>query len=101
MRKRYLRFATVVGFFLAASVPSLAQSNISDEAMQQIADILAAKGNFTAARQKMDSNLAFGILAATNDPSVASFQNALAPIGATDVNGNPVLLPPVGADLAT
>jgi hypothetical protein len=101
MPTRYFRTATFAALLLMTSLPLVAQPDITAAGLQQINDILTAKINLTPAQQKMDSNLAFGILAATNDPSVASFQNALAPLGATDVNGNTVLIPPAGVGLAT
>src|SRR5215472_8980868 len=86
------RFRTtkIAAFFLLASAPLLAQQGITQSALQQITDILAAKRNLRPAQQKMDSNLAFGVLAAANDQSVASFRSAVTPLGVTDLAGNPV-----------
>jgi len=59
--------------------------DISSDVMQQIAAVSAAKANFTPAQKKLGSGLAFGILRATGDSSVASFTNAIAPLAGTDL----------------
>jgi hypothetical protein len=61
--------------------------DIDPAAKQQIADILAAKDNFTAAQQKIDSNLVFAAMAARGDASVQSFSGAISP-GGVDNAGN-------------
>ncbi len=59
--------------------------DISPDVLQQMAAISAVKANFTPAQKKLDSNLAFGILSATNDTSVSSFKNAITPLAGTDL----------------
>ena len=82
-----LRIAVATGIALLAPSYVLAQ-DVSADAQQEIAAIVSVKRNFTPGQQKMDSSLAFGILAAANDPSVSSFRDSIAPIGGTDVIGN-------------
>src|SRR5215469_14960449 len=90
MITRRHRTTKTILFILLAAAPLLAQQGITQSGLQQITDISAAKRNLRPAQQKMDSNLVFGVLAAANDQSVASFRNAIAPLGATDLVGNPV-----------
>jgi len=81
-----IRAFGVLGLALLLNSPAIAQ-DISQSAMQQIADIQAAKDSFTAAQQKIDSNLVFAALAARGDPSVQSFTSAISTQG-MDSAGN-------------
>jgi hypothetical protein len=81
MITRRRRTTKTILFILLAAAPLLAQQGITQSGLQQIIDISAARRNLRPAQQKMDSNLVFGVLAAANDQSVASFRNAIAPLG--------------------
>ena len=88
MNKRFTRSATAAAIALLVTTGAWAQT-VSPEVSNQIAAISATKAGFTAAQKKMDSNLAFGLLAATNDQRVAAYSNAITPLGTTDLQGNP------------
>jgi hypothetical protein len=69
------------GITTTPSTTSTGADALAPAVAQQIAAISAVKAGFSPAQTKMSSHLAFGILAASNDPSVASFADAIAPVG--------------------
>jgi hypothetical protein len=94
-RPRLIRILLVIGLGGLLAGPVLAQQDIGDSAVQQIAAISAAKANFTDAQNKIDSNLVFAAMAARNDVATASFSTAVSSAGvddagmvAVDVGGN-------------
>ena len=95
MNKRFTRSAGAAAFALLLSTGAWAQQDMSSDVVAQMRSISATKAGFTAAQKKMDSTLAFGILAATHDARVAAYSNAVNPLSITDVNGAPT---PAGTD---
>ena len=89
MNKRFTRSAAAAAITLLVTTGAWAQqSDLSPDVAQQIQAISTLKANFSPAQKKLDSSLAFGIMAASSDPRVASFSNALTPMTAdgTDVS---------------
>ena len=84
MRKN-LRVGAVVLFALLAGGNAAAQEAISAEVLDQITAIGMTKAAFSPGQQKMDSNLAFGLMAATDDTRIAPFRNAINPLTVTDL----------------
>lgn len=114
MNKQFFRVAGIAAFALLACTSLWAQGpasgavqaeTLQPAVLQQIAAITSVKASFTAAQKKMSSPLAFGILAAGNDPRVAGFVNAIAPLGADapgiapHPGGRPGLTKPVTIDI--
>lgn len=91
MNKRFTKLAVATAVALIATAGAArADDDIAPSAMQQMADAAAAKAKFTPEQIKMGTALAFGVLAANNDPSVASFSNAIQPLGTqNDVTASP------------
>lgn len=88
MNKRFTHSAAAAAIALLFTTGAFAD-DISPEVMAQMQQIASVKANFSPAQKKMDSNLAYGLLAATNDQSVASFSNAITPLSTTDISGQP------------
>ena len=91
MNKRFTKLAVATAVALIATASAArADDDIAPSALQQMADAAAAKAKFTPEQIKMGTALAFGVLASTNDPSVASFSNAIQPLGTqNDVTASP------------
>jgi len=88
MNKRFSRSAAAAALAMLVSTGVWAD-DLSPDVVSQMMSISSVKAGFTAAQKKMDSNLAYGILAASNDGRVAAFSNAITPLATTDVNGTP------------
>jgi hypothetical protein len=84
MHQKLSRLVGIAAIALSTCTAAWAQ-DISSDALAQMAAVNAAKANLTPAQKKMDSRLVFGIYQATNDPRVAAFSNAIAPLSATDL----------------
>ncbi len=78
----------VLSFSVLAGV--VRAQDISVAAQGQIATILAAKGSFTDAQKKVDSNLVFAAMASRNDATVSSFSGIISTAG-SDAAGNIVV----------
>ncbi len=99
MNRQFFRLAGVAICALFASVGVWAQNlgsvaagsnnHMNEAVSQQIAAIGAIKQSFSPAEQKLDSHLAFAILAAGKDPRVATFASAIAPVGASTPSAGP------------
>ncbi len=89
MNKRFTRSAGAAAITLLFTTGAFADDAISPDVQAQMQQISSVKAGFSAAQKKMDSNLAYGILAATSDQKVASFTNAITPLSTNDVNGQP------------
>ncbi|MEO8753106.1 MAG: S8 family serine peptidase [Casimicrobiaceae bacterium] len=85
MNRKFGRIAGVAAFALLACSSSWAQQDLSPQVVQQINAITAVKATFTAAQKKMDSQLAYGVLAAANDSRIAGFRNVVTRVGSGDV----------------
>ncbi|MEO8938785.1 MAG: S8 family serine peptidase [Burkholderiaceae bacterium] len=83
MNKRFTRSAAAVAVAMSFSASAFAD-DMSAEVAAQISAIRTVKTTFTPAQKKLDSSLAFGILAAGGDSRVASFRNAITPLSTTD-----------------
>lgn len=86
MNKRFTRSATAAALALLVSSGAWAQQDISSDVAAQMQSISSVKSAFTAGQKKMDSSLAYGVLAATNDSRVAAFSNAITPLTTTDLS---------------
>ena len=89
MNKRFTRSAGAAAIAVLFSTGAFADDAVSPDVLAQMQQISSVKSNFTAAQKKMSSDLAYGILAATNDQRVAAFSNAITPLSTSDVNGQP------------
>lgn len=85
MNRKLLRIAGVVAVAALACTQAWAQQNVSPEVLAQIQAVSSIKANFTPAQKKMDSALAYGAMAATNDARVATIRGAIAPVDAAGV----------------
>jgi Subtilase family len=85
MNSKFFRIAGVAAFALLACTRSWAQEGLSPQVVQQINAISAVKATFTPAQKKMDSQLAYGVLAAVNDPRIAGFRDVVTRVGSGDV----------------
>ena len=89
MNKRFTRSAGAAALALLFTTGAYADDAISPDVLAQMQQISSVKANFSAAQKKMSSDLAYGILAATNDQRVAAFSNAITPLNTTNVDGQP------------
>lgn len=88
MHQRFVRTAGI-GLLVALAWSVASAQDASPEALQQMQSIAAVKAGFTPGQKKMSSDLAFGILAASNDSRVSSFRNAIDPLRTTDIAAVP------------
>lgn len=85
MNRKLLRIAGVVAVAALACTQAWAQQNVSPEVLAQIQAVSSIKANFTPGQKKMDSALAYGAMAATNDARVGAIRGAIAPVDAAGV----------------
>jgi hypothetical protein len=84
------RLGSLVALMCGAFAGAVQAQDISGAAQGQIAAILAAKGGFSGAQKKVDSNLVFAAMASRNDAAVSSFIGII-PTAARDRAGNVVV----------
>lgn len=113
MKRQFFRLAGVAVLAVLSCTGLRAQdlaSRIADSqpvqpaALKQIAAVIAVKTSFSPAQKKLSSALAFASLSARNDPRVASFANAIGPVGAPDASigpnpGRPAFTKPVTVNI--
>ena len=85
MNKQFKRLASVAAIGLATGSAAWADDDISPAVLQQMNAIASVKAGFSPAQKKLDSALAFGLLANSGDARVAPFANAIRPLVSNDV----------------
>jgi len=85
MKMRSLRLAVASISALFVLTPAFAGQPISAAVLSQMATISSVKNSLSPAQKKIDTKLLFNILAANNDPRVASIRNAIPALGTTDL----------------